>query len=251
VAIISAASTTIANHAIVTNIVQRHTVIQGRLVTHEHVSLSGAAVNVTSRVQALNKANAPLEQVFDFIPDDSFEWVFLEHEWNNTWHGECTYSKYPAVDLVVYPANSTNYQDEVPLLGNWLPRWATVDPTRQGTSYSGFFIGAAANGTGAWRDMVVTYAFGSAPDSNVDINPSPINISFANYLAHDIARDPNSTYFQTAFKSDVHVVDCTFYNSIPDGIQDQAYPFNGQYTNAASNVASVSFPPTNPLVRSL
>ena len=245
VAIISAASTTISNHAIASNIVIRQSVVQGRLVTSEHSSLSSggsAGMNVSARVKALNKANAPLTQLFDFTPDDSSGWVFDDHEWNNTWQGNCTYSKYPAVDLVVYPTNSTNYQDEVPLLGKWLPEWATVDPNKQGTAYSGFYTDALTNGTGDWRDQLVTYAFGSGNGSNFALGTrvSSLNISFANYLAHHIGRDPNTTYLLTSFTSDVHVVECTFYNSVP-AIEDQAHPDTGNYVNAATYVASVSF----------
>ena len=239
-AIISAASTTISNHAIVSNVATRQAFVQGRLVTHEHSAISGAVVNFTSRAQALDKANAPLEQLFDFTPDDSSGWVFVPNEWNNTWQGKCTYSKYPDVDLVVFPTNSSSYQDEVPLLGNLLPQWATVDPTRQGTRYAGFYSDALINGTGDWRDLVVTYAFGSAPDTTTGLHIPTINVSFANYLAHGVARDPNTTYLQTAFKSDVHVTECTFDNTLPNGIEDQANPINGNYANAASGVASVS-----------
>lgn len=241
-AIISAASTTISNHSIVSNISTRQNLVHGRLATSEHASISGALINVTSRIRALEKANAPLEQVFDFVPDDSSGWVFVGHEWNNTWHGECTYSKYPAVDLVVYPTNSTSYQDEVPLLGNWLPQWASIDPTRQGTAYAGFFNDALTNGTGDWRDLLVIYAFGSAPQSSVNFSLSSVNISFANYLAHGIGRDPNTTFLQTALKSDVHVAECTFINAEAQGVEDQGNPLNGQYANVASNIASVSGP---------
>ena len=70
-----------------------------------------------------------------------------------------------------------------------------------------------------------------------------INISFANYLAHGIAHDPNATYFQTAFKSDVYVAECTFNNyAVSAELKDQTYPNNSQYANVASNVASVSCP---------
>ncbi|TDL15307.1 hypothetical protein BD410DRAFT_902659 [Rickenella mellea] len=206
-AIVSAASTTTANNTFVRNRVIPHRVVDGRLVTHEHASLSGAVVNVTSRAEALAKAQAPLNQLFDFAPDDSSEWVFVAEQWNNTWTGNCTFSMHPAVDLVVYPTNSSNFQDEVPLLGSYLPQWATIDPTRQGTAYSGFYTGAGVvNDSGAWRDLLV------------------INISFANFLAHNVGRYSTSSdgFVQSSLKSDVYVVECILTNSAP-GIEDQAY----------------------------
>jgi hypothetical protein len=153
------------------------------------------------------------------------------------WSGNCSYYKYPAVDLIVFPSNSSNYQNEVPQLGPWLPVWATIDPQNQGTSYSGFYDNAAVNGSGVWKDMLVTYVFGSvAKDATL---PSIVNISFANFAAHNVARDPNTTFLQTAFRSDVHVVDCTFDNAMP-GAEDQANVGGNDYANAAQNVNSVS-----------
>ncbi|TDL19911.1 hypothetical protein BD410DRAFT_805374 [Rickenella mellea] len=204
-AILSAASTSIANHTI------------AKTPSFE-----------SDRSRALATAQAPLDQLFDFIPDDASDWVYVQEEWNNTWTGTCAFHTYPAVDLVVYPTNSSSFQDE-----------ATVDPTRQGTMYSGYrYIESGVNNTGAWRDKLVSYAFGSSPNDNVDV-ASTINISFANFLAHQVGRDLYSDGFeQTAFKSDVHVVECTLDNSAP-GIEDQAFPEGGQYDNAITNVAGV------------
>jgi hypothetical protein len=178
-------------------------------------------------------------QVFDYMPLDTTNWVYRPKQWNNnSWTGECHYNKYPAADLTVYPTNSTTYQDEVPLLGGYLPQWATTDPKKQGNDYSGFYENANANSTSAWKDMLVTYVFGSVPTAGVS-DASTVSIAIANFLAHDVARDPSSTFFQTAFKSDVHVADCTFNNAFP-GAQYQAKLDGGGYANTASNVANVS-----------
>src|SRR5882762_2943896 len=150
-AIISAASTAISNYVIVTNSVMRPSTVSGRLVSNEHAFLSGAVVNITSRVDILNRANAPLTELFDFVPNEDVSWVYEASQWNNTWRGECRYAKHLAVDLTVYPADDATYQKEVPLLGNYIPFWATLDPSKQGTDYAGFYAGAAANGTGTWR----------------------------------------------------------------------------------------------------
>ena len=237
--IISAASTTISNHAIVINSITRNSQVPGILVTSSQVTMVGAVVDVTTRVNALNRANAPLEELFDFIPSDNVSWIYSPDQWNNSWRGTCSYILHPAVDLVVYPTNSTRYQDEIPLLGNWLPQWATVDPTKQGRDNSGFYIGAGnLNASGAWRDMIATYAFGSSPyNGAIDYNAS-VQFALVNYLAHNVARDQYSTFLQTAFKSDVHVVDCTFHHFGP-GSWDQSRAQGGQYMNVAQDVAEV------------
>ena len=95
-------------------------------------SLAGLDDQVASRIQALDRAQAPLDQLFDFVPDDTTNWVFVQEEWNNTWLGECAFHKYPAVDLMVLNNTSVMYQDVLPGLGTLLPTWATLDPSKQG-----------------------------------------------------------------------------------------------------------------------
>lgn len=242
-AVVGAASTLISNHAVEINTVVRDALVQGRLVTNEHTSVSGASARVSARVDALKRANAPLDELFDFVPGDDSAWIYKASQWNNTWKGSCSFAKHEAVELVVYPTNSTAYQDEIPLLGNYIPSWATTDRSKQGVAYAGFYVGAAINGTGAWRDLVVTYVFGSAPVNEVGFREQATNISIVNYLAHHIARDNrgDSTYLETRFRSDVHTAECRFVNAAGDGgITDQASPDGGSYASAAGNIAAVS-----------
>ena len=134
VAIISAASTSIANRTVESNIVNRGGLVSGRLVSPWGEAV-GTRVELTARVQALDHANAPLEQLFDFVSNDTWGWIFVGQEWNSTWQGRCSYNLYPAVNLHLYSTKSSSFQDEIPLLGTVLPQWATVDPNRQGTAY--------------------------------------------------------------------------------------------------------------------
>ena len=79
VAIFSAASTSIANRTVESNIVNR-----GGLVSPWGEAV-GTRVELTAQVQALDHTNAPLEQLFDFVPNDTSGWIFVGQEWNNTW----------------------------------------------------------------------------------------------------------------------------------------------------------------------
>jgi hypothetical protein len=243
-AVVGAAGTVISNHAVETNTVVRDAVVQGRLVTQEHFAISGALVQVSARADALTRANAPLTELFDFAPSDDSHWIYEPSQWNNTWKGSCSFAKHEAVELVVYPTKSSEYQDEVPLLGDYIPSWATVDRSKQGVDYCGFYKDALANHTGAWRDQVVTYVFGSAPANELGFSEKNTNISIVNYLAHHIARDDNgdSTYLETRFRSDVHTAECQFVNAFDGEIDDQANTGGGSYANAAGNVANVSPP---------
>ena len=238
-AIISAASTSIANRTVESNIVNRSALVSGRLVS-QFDTIDGATVELAARVQALEYANAPLEQLFDYAPNDTSGWIFVGQEWNNTWQGRCSYHLYPAVDLHVYSTNSSNFQDQIPLLSTVLPQWATVDRTRQGTDYSGFYYDPDNNGTGAVRDNINTYVFGSVPDTGGFGNLTSMNISLANVLLHNVGRTSSRNFQETSFKSDVHVVECMFNNTVPGFVPvDQPYGPTWQYNNAVMNVADV------------
>ena len=237
VTIISAASTSIANRTVESNIVTRSALVSGRLVDQFN-TIDGATVEIAARVQALDYANAPHEQLFDFVPDDASRWIFVAQEWNNTWQGHCSFYLYPAVDLRVYTSNSSNkFQDEIPLLSTVLPRWATADSTRQGTDHTGFYYDPNNNGTGAFRDSLITYVFGSVPNVG---NFTSMNISLANVLLHDVGQTSSGDFEETSFKSDVHVAECTMFNNTGPGFVGQFYRPTGHYGNAALNVAGAS-----------
>ncbi len=240
---VGAASTVISNYSVVTNPVILDVVVQGQNVTHFHNSLGNAILDVSSRVKALDRANAPLDELFDFAPNNNFHWIYRANQWNNTWKGICTFTKHDAVDLVVYPTNSSRYQDEVPLLGNYIPPWATVNVTKQGTYYSGFYqTNSTVNDTGSWTNMIVTYFFGSSPDNDATHSARTSNISIVNYLAHGIGKNSaTGGYIETAFRSDVHVVECGFVNEVDNDTIYQANAAGGSYASAARGIGEVSF----------
>ena len=138
-------------------------------------------------------------------------------------------------------------KDEVPMLGDYIPSWATVDPSRQGVFHAGFYDGEKENGTGAWSDLVVTYVFGSSPVGQVGLPERNTNLSIVNYLAHHIARDGfgNSFYLESKFRSDIHTAECQFVRAVGVNISDDrnySAADGGFYQNAAESISSVSLP---------
>jgi hypothetical protein len=234
--LIGAASTLIANRTVVTNAVIRTAPVSGRLVTNEWIGLDEATVEVTSRFDALDKADAPLDQLFDFVPGDNSGWVYVGEQWNNSWHGQCTYTLHPAVNMVVLPTNSTRFQDRTPALGTWLPTWVTANDTDQATWLSGLTDDAFPNKTVVWTDGLMTHVFRNVP-SPTDA-PRNFNLSLVNFLIHHIGENSEGNFLETAFSSDIHVAECVFENSSP-GLKDQASPL-GHISDAARNIAKVS-----------
>ena len=131
---------------------------------------------------------------------------------------------------------SNNYQDLVPALGTVLPSWATLDPEEQDAD-SIFTLGPTTNQTGVWRDYLWTYVFGSAPYAGNE-SLQTVNISFANFLIHDVGVGSGTTFMETVFKSDVYVVECTFNNTSLN--LDQPMADEGQYGNVANILTNVS-----------
>lgn len=239
-ALIGAGSTLISNRVVTTNQIRRDILVHGRNVTNLHNSINGALLQISTRVAAFNRANAPFDELFDFVPRDEYHWLYSADQWHNTWKGNCSTMKHEKVELVVYPTNSTHYQDVVPMLGNYIPTWATMDPSKQGVDYAGYYA-PFNNGTGAWTDIIATHVFGTAVDNDTGFEAKNSNISIVNYLAHGIGKDPRSMFLETRFRSDVHVAECTFTNAIDGGRFFQAKAAGGSYTNAARNVVQVSF----------
>jgi len=68
--VVGAASTVISNHAVGTNTVVRDAVVPGLLVTNQIGGTSSQVVQLLARVDALTKANAPLDELFDFVRRD-------------------------------------------------------------------------------------------------------------------------------------------------------------------------------------
>lgn len=242
-AVISAMSTPIANHAVIPHRVTRKIDVSGVLATNNSLPYSNYD-QVPLHARALDRAGAPLEQLFDFIPNfdesSSRHWLFVDEEWNNTWQGNCSYDIHPDVDLRVLDISTPGSLDEciyqyvIPALGSVIPAWATLDLGMQNCSSIPVAQLYSANKTGALQDALIIYVFASTTNFAEPI----INISFVNVLLHNIGFG-NAYLMNTSFKSDVHIAECTF-NNISPGV-DQVRAIEQQYAHVADAITSVSF----------
>jgi len=244
--IMGAASMVISNHAIGNNTIVRDAIVQGWLVTSDFNAPSmGAMVWVSTMVAALRRVNAPLDELFDFVPGDDTQWIYKPSQWNNTWKGNCSFAKCEAAELELRPSRSSAYQNEVPLLRNYIPSWATVNITNQGVSDIPFYVDREINGTGSYRDVIRMYVFGSARVGELDKMERNMNIAIVNFLAHHIGINNTAgfDFSQTRFHSDIHITECQFANAVADGgTRDQASANRGTYDIAALHISNVSSP---------
>jgi hypothetical protein len=234
VAVITAASTAIANQTVVNNVLTRPTVVRGQLPTSQaQPPLGFATVEMAARIKALDDANFPVEGLLDFVPDDTSGWVYRAADWNNSWRGRCIYSTHRGVDLTIFPTNSTRSQDEVPGLGAFLPSWVSANSTQQQPFHSGIGSDNYTNHSIVWQDMLVTWAYLGQSDSDIFM----FNVSLVNFLVDRVGAYPGGGYVETGFRSDVYIASCGFENVNPT-LEFQATP-GVDPEDAVNNIAWV------------
>lgn len=95
--------------------------------------------------------------------------------------------------------------------------------------YVGFYEqDPSINETGSWMNTLVTACLLIV----MSLPAKTANISVVNYLAHGIGKGAGTRFIETAFRSDVHAVECGFVNSLPNGTTCQNAA-GGSYTSAA------------------
>jgi hypothetical protein len=127
-----------------------HTVIPtevpGSLATNQFNSIAYANVEWDQIKTSLNRAGFPTNQLLDFLPDTSIDWVYRPEEWNSTWSLTCEPT--PSTPFTVSDTgNCLDMATEMPALQEILPQafrdnWYYAD--------SGLYI----NGT-VWKDVLM------------------------------------------------------------------------------------------------
>ncbi|KAH8813889.1 hypothetical protein DL96DRAFT_1535479 [Flagelloscypha sp. PMI_526] len=242
--LLRSASTAISNYTVRSNTPVRVSAVSGNLVARNSDSLPTAFGSISTRIQALNDAGMPLDQLLDFIPSDENRWVYVETQWNNTWRGSCQSNVIQNVVLQVFPSKAHRFQDEVPDLANYLPSMLNfmaditlgwTNDAQWAVDHVGLSVDHNSNGTSSWLELVQLYAFPLSIDCNLNVNRSSIQVAMLNFHAHHIGRGQDgSRYVQANFTSDIHVATCTLQNSSPTNVY-QASP----YTNIARSFTGV------------
>ena len=69
---------------------ERSAYVPGRLASRTMSSIYAFNVQWSNTRDRLSKAGFPLDQLLDFAPDPTVDWVYRESEWNNSWSLACT-----------------------------------------------------------------------------------------------------------------------------------------------------------------
>ena len=198
--------------------------VPGLLATNKFSSINYANVEWNQIQTSLNRAGFPTNQLLDFLPNTSIDWVYRPEEWNSTWSLTCE----PTLSTpftVSDTGNCSSLSAEMPALQDILPT-----PFRDDWYFSndGIYI----NNT--WTDVLI---FIVAPiytdvDKNTNITYA-MNISIASIHLSGIQRQLNdsSNCYYTAGdvkQASYTRVDCglTRLRHIPDE-HHHAYPDSG------------------------
>ena len=75
------------------------TLVPGTLATTSHRSIDDALVKWNETIERFNLAGLPLNQLMDFLPDNTIDWKYSEPEWNNSWSASCRWTERTPIKL--------------------------------------------------------------------------------------------------------------------------------------------------------
>lgn len=85
----------------------------GKITWRRHDSILGASVVWNTTSFSLDSANFPYDQLLDYLPDPTFDWVYDPREWNNSWILDCGHTELTQIELEDV-GNCTSMFDEIP-----------------------------------------------------------------------------------------------------------------------------------------
>lgn len=90
--------------------------VTGLLATRFHGGIDNANVGWNLTHSRLNQADFPLNQLLDYLPDNSVNWAYDASQWNSSWTLECELFPQTSVALETVGNCTQDLVDEVPSL---------------------------------------------------------------------------------------------------------------------------------------
>jgi hypothetical protein len=151
--------------------------VPGSLATNQFNSISYANVEWDQIQTSLNGAGFPTNQLLDFLPNTSIDWIYRPEEWNSTWSLTCEPT--PSTPFTVTDTGNCSYlAAEMPALQDILPAafrddWYYAD--------AGFYVNHTL-----WKDMLMFIVAPLYTDFDDKTNTTyAMNISIASiHLSH-------------------------------------------------------------------
>lgn len=85
----------------------------GKITWRRHDSILGASVVWNTTFFSLDNANFPYDQLLDYLPDPTIDWIYDPREWNSSWTLDCNNTELSQIELEDV-GNCTSMFDEIP-----------------------------------------------------------------------------------------------------------------------------------------
>jgi hypothetical protein len=85
----------------------------GMITWRRHNSILGASVIWNTTFFSLDGANFPYDQLLDYLPDPTINWIYDSREWNSSWTLDCNNTELSQIELEDV-GNCTSMFDEIP-----------------------------------------------------------------------------------------------------------------------------------------
>jgi hypothetical protein len=98
------------------------TAIDGLMATVNHSSIGSAMVKWNQTQQSLIEAGFLTDQLLDFLPDPSYDWLYRADQWNSTWSAKCDSILPASLNLVANgDLNGLALFDQIPAIQDAIP----------------------------------------------------------------------------------------------------------------------------------
>jgi hypothetical protein len=202
--------------------------VPGSLATNEFNSITYANVEWDQILTSLNRAGFPTNQLLDFLPNTSIDWIYRPEEWNSTWSLTCEPT--PSTPFTVSDTGNCSYMPaEMPALQDVLP---TAFRDYWYYANDGLYIGTV------WQDVLMFIVATIYTDVDYHTNITyAMNISIASIHLSGVLKQLNGSSNCDFAAGDVKQAsytrtDCglTRPRHIPDE-NHLAYPDSGDVSN--------------------
>lgn len=77
----------------------QQTQVPGTLASIWHSGIGNTLVKWNTTIERFKSAGLPLNQLVDFLPDNTIDWKYSDAEWNNSWSASCEWTERTAIEL--------------------------------------------------------------------------------------------------------------------------------------------------------
>jgi hypothetical protein len=139
-------------------------------------------------IQSLNQAGFPYNQMLDYLPPSTTDWIYVQRQWDPTWTMTCNYTPETLLHNLTGVGNYTFYDpiNAFPVFRDtYDTQWLITSKYRTQVDFSGWSI--PADQSAPFRDFLFFVLIQSDPeqDDRMDTNNETLQISLSVLHAHD------------------------------------------------------------------